>query len=183
MSILKIAKLGHPVLLEKASAVKNIHQPFIKQIIDDMAQTMLDANGIGLAAPQVHLSKQIIVFRTFEDEQNTEKSEDKTIKVTALINPKINNISDETNNEWEGCLSIPGMLGLVKRYNKIEYEGLDVKGYIVKEKAEGLQARIIQHEYNHLMGILYTSRLADNKAFGYADEIEEYWKKIHDEKK
>ena len=98
MSILKIAKLGHPVLLEKASAVKNIHQPFIKQIIDDMAQTMLDANGIGLAAPQVHLSKQIIVFRTFEDEQNTEKSEDKTIKVTALINPKINNISDETNN-------------------------------------------------------------------------------------
>lgn len=183
MSILKIAKLGHPVLLEKASAVKNIHQPFIKQIIDDMAQTMFDANGIGLAAPQVHLSKQIIVFRTFEDEQNTEKSEDKTIKVTALINPKINNISDETNNEWEGCLSIPGMLGLVKRYNKIEYEGLDVKGNIVKEKAEGLQARIIQHEYDHLMGILYTSRLADNKAFGYADEIEEYWKKIHDEKK
>tara|TARA_Y100000741_G_C18109611_1_gene500327 strand:- start:118 stop:666 length:549 start_codon:yes stop_codon:yes gene_type:complete len=182
MSILKIAKLGHPVLLEQATAVKNIHQPFVKQIIDDMAQTMLDAKGIGLAAPQVHLSKQIIVFRTFEENESIENDETTTVKVTALINPKIKNITEETNNEWEGCLSIPGMLGLVKRFNKIKYEGLDVKGNVIKKQAEGLQARIIQHEYDHLMGILYISRLADSKAFGYAEEIEEYWKKKYEEK-
>ncbi len=120
MSILKIAQLGHPVLLEKAGIVKNINQPFIKQIIDDMAETMLDANGIGLAAPQVHLSKQIIIFRTFDEKED--KDLDATIKVAALINPKIKYLTEETNDEWEGCLSIPGMLGLVKRYNKIEYD-------------------------------------------------------------
>lgn len=182
MSILKIAQLGHPVLYEKAGIVKNIHQPFVKQVIDDMAETMLDANGIGLAAPQVHLSKQIIIFRTFEEEKE-EKNEDATIKVAALINPKIKNITDETNDEWEGCLSIPGMLGLVQRYNKIEYEGFDVKGNVVKQQAEGLLARIIQHEYDHLMGILYTSRLVDTKAFGFANEIEKYWKNKDAEKK
>ncbi len=182
MSIFKIAQLGHPVLLEKAGIVKNINQPFIKQIIDNMAETMLDANGIGLAAPQVHLSKQIIIFRTFEEEKE-EKDSDATIKVSALINPKIKYLTEETNDEWEGCLSIPGMLGLVKRYNKIEYEGFDVKGNTVKQQAEGLQARIIQHEYDHLMGILYTNRLVDSKAFGFSNEIEKYWKNRDEEKK
>ena len=135
MSILKIAQLGHPVLLEKAGIVKNIHQPFIKQIIDDMAETMLDAKGIGLAAPQVHVSKQIIIFREQEDNE----AENKEIKIVAIINPKIYKISDDTDNQWEGCLSIPGMLGLVKRYTSISYKGFEKTDILVGATEEGVR--------------------------------------------
>ena len=173
MSILKIARLGHPVLFKKAAIVKNLPDPKIQKLIEDMSETMLDANGIGLAAPQIHVSKQIMIFKMHKDES---KENDQPIEITALINPKISNISEETTNDWEGCLSIPGMSGLVKRFSKIRYEGLDMNGKIIKKTAEGLQARIIQHEYDHLMGILYIYRLADNRAFGFSDEIENYWK-------
>ena len=172
MSILKIARLGHPILYKKAAPVDNITDINITKLIHDMIETMLDAKGIGLAAPQVYCSKQIIIFRAPEERIN----EDNEIKITALINPKINKISDDTENQWEACLSIPGMLGLVKRYSKISYEGFDMKGNVIKQNAEGLHARIIQHEYDHLMGIVYTQRLVDKKAYGFADEIEEYWK-------
>ena len=172
MPILKIACLGHPILLQKAKLVEDITSIKTKKIIHDMTETMLDAKGIGLAAPQVHISKQIIIFRVPEEEDD-----DKKIKITALINPKFTQISDKTENNWEGCLSIPGMLGLVKRFSKIQYEGYDMKGNIIKREAEGLHARIVQHEYDHLKGFLYTSRLVDNSAFGYTEEIEDYWKK------
>ena len=119
MSILKIARLGHPILLKKTSIVNKIPTPSIKKQIKDMTETMLDANGVGLAAPQVHISKQIIIFRIPEED---EKRNNNTIEITALINPKIIKISEETDNQWEGCLSIPGMTGLVKRYSKIKYK-------------------------------------------------------------
>ena len=114
MSILKIARLGHPVLHKKSAIVKNFPDPNIHRLIEDMTETMLDVNGIGLAAPQVHVSKKIMIFRIPKEES---KIEDDKIEITALINPKISKISDETDNDWEGCLSIPGMLGLVKRYS------------------------------------------------------------------
>ena len=171
MSILKIARLGHPILLQKAQLVEDITGNKTKKIIHDMTETMLDAKGIGLAAPQIHINRQIIIFRVPEED------DEKKIKITALINPKFTKITDKTENEWEGCLSIPGMLGLVKRFSKIQYEGSDMKGNIIQREAEGLHARIVQHEYDHLIGILYISRLVDNSAFGYAEEIEEYWKK------
>ena len=169
MSILKISRLGHPVLFNKSKPVKDITGPGAKKIILDMTETMMDANGIGLAAPQVHISKQIIIFR------NNEQENDKDIKITALINPKLTKIDEEVENQWEGCLSIPGMLGLVKRFSKIKYEGYDMSGNIIQKEVEGLEARVVQHEYDHLMGILYTSRLVDKKAFGYAGEIEKFW--------
>ena len=171
MAILKISRLGHPILFQKSKSVKDITGIGVKKIIHDMTETMLDAKGIGLAAPQIHINKQIIIFRTPEKEIEQE------IKITALINPKLTKISNETNNEWEGCLSIPGMLGLVKRYSKIKYEGYDMKGNIIKREADGLHARVVQHEFDHLMGILYISRLVNNNAYGYAEEIEEFWKK------
>lgn len=186
MSILKIARLGHPVLYQKAAPVKNISDPSIKKLIHDMIVTMLDAKGIGLSAPQVHISKQIIIFNEFKVNDNKDNqidvTQDNQINITALINPKISKISDDTENRWEGCLSIPGMLGLVKRYSKISCEGFDMNGNIIQQKAEGLRARVIQHEYDHLMGIVYTHRLVDKKAYGYADEIEEYWKENHEQK-
>ena len=176
MSILKIARLGHPVLLQKAKPVEDITGSKTKKIIHDMTETMLDAKGIGLAAPQIHINRQIIIFRVPGED------DEKKIKITALINPKFKKINDKKDNEWEGCLSIPGMLGLVKRFSKIQYEGSDMKGNIIQREVEGLHARIVQHEYDHLIGILYISRLVDNAAFGYAEEIEEYWKKKEIEK-
>ena len=145
MSILKIARLGHPILYQKALSVNNIIEPDIKKLIHDMSETMLDYKGIGLAAPQVHISKQIIIFRKLDDQ----KEENNEIKITALINPKITKFSEETDNQWEGCLSIPGMLGLVKRHTSISYEGFDMSGNKIEQKAEGLLARIIQHECDH----------------------------------
>ena len=140
-----------------------------------MSETMLDANGIGLAAPQVHLSHRLFIYR------NPDIEEGDKIKVSVLINPVIENISDETEDNWEGCLSIPGMSGLVRRFKKIKYSAIDLKGKTVSGEVDGLHARVIQHEFDHLNGILYTSRLADKRAFGYTEEIEKYWK-INDEK-
>ena len=173
MSILKVAKIGHPILYKKATKVEKIPDLSINKLVKDMTETMIDAKGIGLAAPQVHVSKQIIVFRNPE----LEDSKKKTIEITVLINPKILNFSDETEDDWEGCLSIPGLSGLVKRHSKIIYEGLDLNGNIIKKEAEGLHARVVQHELDHLKGIIYLNRLADSRAFGFDNEIQEYWKK------
>ena len=175
MSILKISRLGHPILLQKCKLVKDIMGDTTKNIIHNMTETMLDAKGIGLAAPQVHINKQIIIFRNPDEDQENE------IKITALINPKLRKIDDATDNQWEGCLSIPGMLGMVKRFSKIQYEGFDMQGKMISKKVEGLHARVVQHEYDHLMGILYINRLAHKNAYGFADEIEEFWKEQKDE--
>ena len=114
MAILKIAKLGHPVLLKKTNEISNLNDINLKQIIFDMSETMIDANGIGLAAPQVHLSHRLFIYR------NPDIEEEEKIKVSVLINPLIEKISDETDDDWEGCLSIPGMSGLVRRSKKIK---------------------------------------------------------------
>ena len=171
MAILKIAKLGHPVLLKKTNEISNLNDIDLKKIIYDMSETMIDANGIGLAAPQVHLSHRLFIYR------NPDIEEEEKIKVSVLINPLIENISNETEDDWEGCLSIPGMSGLVRRSKKIKYSAIDLKGEKVSGEVEGLHARVIQHEFDHLNGILYTSRLADKRAFGYSEEIEKFWKK------
>ena len=170
MSILKIAKLGNPVLLKKGVEINEFSTNLIKKIIYDMSETMIDYNGIGLAAPQVHLSKRIIIFR------NPDIEEKQRIQITPLVNPVFKPLSDEKEDDWEGCLSIPGMQGLVRRYKKISYYGFDIDGNKIENIAEGLHARVIQHEIDHLDGILYTSRLSDDKAFGFEKEIVEFWK-------
>ena len=176
MAILKIAKLGHPVLLKKTNEISNLNDIDLKKIIYDMSETMIDANGIGLAAPQVHLSHRLFIYR------NPDIEDEEKIKISVLINPKIENISNETEDDWEGCLSIPGMSGLVRRSKKIKYSAIDLKGEKVSGEVEGLHARVIQHEFDHLNGILYTSRLADKRAFGYSEEIEKFWKKNDEDK-
>ncbi len=170
MSILKISKIGHPILLKKTSEILEFSTNYIKKIIYDMSETMIDYNGIGLAAPQVHISKSIIIFR------NPDVEEKDNINVTALINPKFDPVGQDTEDDWEGCLSIPGMQGLVRRYKKIKYFGYDMEGNKIQNEVTGLHARVIQHEIDHLNGILYTSRLAHKDAFGFEKEILEYWK-------
>lgn len=171
MSILKIAKLGHPILLKKTKEINDLSSDGIKKIVFDMSETMIDANGIGLAAPQVHSSLRLFVFR------NLDVEEEGKINVSVLINPKMEKLTDETENSWEGCLSIPGMTGLVTRFKKIKYSGFDLNGKNISREVDGLHARVIQHEFDHLNGILYTSRLTHKNAFGYSEEIEQYWKK------
>ena len=134
MSILKIAKLGHPILNAKAKKVENILDFNIKYLINNMSETMLDAKGVGLAAPQIHISKQIIIFRIPENEDLDIK--EKEIRITTLINPSIIELTDETEDQWEGCLSIPGMLGLVRRCSRIRYKGHDMNGNIIEKEAE-----------------------------------------------
>ena len=170
MSILKIAKIGHPVLLKKSNEIKDFGSDTLKKIIYDMSETMIDYSGIGLAAPQVHMSKRIIIFR------NPDVEEKEKIQITPLINPKYEPVSEEKDDDWEGCLSIPGMQGLVSRYKKITYTGYDLNGGKIKNTAEGLHARVVQHEIDHLDGILYTERLTNKKAFGFEKEIIEFWK-------
>ena len=170
MSILKIAKMGHPLLLKKSEEIKEFSTIFLKKIIYDMSETMIDYKGIGLAAPQVHISKRIIVFR------NPDIEELDKINITPLINPIFEPLGNEKEDDWEGCLSIPRMQGLVRRFKKIKYHGYDLTGKKIENEAQGLHARVIQHEIDHLDGILYTKRLADQKAFGFENEISKYWK-------
>ena len=170
MSILKIAKMGHPLLLKKSEEIKEFSTIFLKKIIYDMSETMIDYKGIGLAAPQVHISKRIIVFR------NPDIEELDKINITPLINPIFEPLGNEKEDDWEGCLSIPRMQGLVRRFKKIKYHGYDLTGKKIENEAQGLHARVIQHEIDHLDGILYTKRLADQKAFGFENEITKYWK-------
>ena len=170
MSILKIAKMGHPLLLKKSEEIKDFSTIFLKKIIYDMSETMIDYKGIGLAAPQVHISKRIIVFR------NPDIEELDKINITPLINPIFEPLGNEKEDDWEGCLSIPRMQGLVRRFKKIKYHGYDITGKKIENEAQGLHARVIQHEIDHLDGILYIKRLADQKAFGFENEISKYWK-------
>ncbi len=175
VAILKIAKLGHPVLIKKTNKINDLNNVDLKKIVFDMSETMLDANGIGLAAPQVHLSHRMFIYR------NPDIEEEDKINISVFINPSVEMISDETEDDWEGCLSIPGMSGLVRRHKRIKYTATDLNGKNIKGEAEGLHARVIQHEFDHLNGILYISRLAHKNAFGYTEEIEKFWKKHNDE--
>ena len=173
MSILKIAQIGNPVLYQKAEAIDKIRpKDNIKDLIINMSETLIDAEGVGLAAPQVYVSKRIIIF-CIPQEDLSEKKIDKNqeIKINAIINPSYTNNDNDYEDDWEGCLSIPGMLGKVRRFKNITYQGYDLSGTFIKKEVSGLLARVIQHECDHLDGILYTQKLVDPTAFGSSQEI------------
>ena len=158
MAILKIARMGHPVLLERCAPVANPADPEIQRLIRDMAETMLDAGGIGLAAPQVHVPLRLFVFRNGDS-------------VSALINPELELLTPADQPGWEGCLSIPGLRGAVPRAARLAFRGLDAAGQPVEGEAEGLLARVMQHEFDHLEGVLYPSRMTDMTRFGFNEEL------------
>ena len=166
MAILKIAKLGHPVLVKKTNEINNLNELNLKKIVFDMSETMLDAEGLGLAAPQVHLSNRMFICR------NPEIEEGAKINISVFINPVIEKLSDETEDDWEGCLSIPGMSGLVRRFKRIKYSAKDLNGNNIVGEVEGLHARVIQHEFDHLDGILFPYRVADPRHMVSATEFD-----------
>jgi peptide deformylase len=170
MAILKIARMGHPVLLQKCEAVKDPGAPEIRRLVADMMETMEDAAGAGLAAPQVHMPLRLFVFRI--SAARTEQSPgDVAIGNTVLINPEIELLSDERVLGWEGCLSIPGLRAGVPRSPRIRYRGVDCDGAAVEREVTGFHARVVQHEYDHLDGILYPMRMRDFSLFGFNEEL------------
>lgn len=168
MAIKEIIKMGHPLLLEKAKPVTEFDTQELHKLVKDMIETMEGASGAGLAAPQVGEGIQLVIFG-FEDNERYEEEE--AIPFTVLINPIITSLTDETEDAWEGCLSVPGMRGLVPRFKKINYKGFDQFGKSVNRDVEGFHARVVQHECDHLIGILYPLRIKDLRFFGFEDTL------------
>jgi peptide deformylase len=171
MAILKIARMGHPVLRRVADPVADPTDPEIQRLILDMAETMEDASGAGLAAPQVHAAKRIILFVVPAMRATLEDEEDRPRGLSVLINPEIEPVGTDMVPGWEGCLSIPGLRGIVPRYAHIRYRGLDAQGKPVEREAKGFHARVVQHEMDHLDGILYLDRMADLSLLTFNEEI------------
>ena len=170
MAILKIARMGHPVLRLTAAAVEDPAAPQIHALIRNMVETMQDADGAGLAAPQVHVPLRIIIFHVPED-RAAEGEEAPPTPLTVLTNPEIEPLTDEVVVGWEGCLSVPGLTGAVPRFTRIRYSGVAPDGSRVECEAEGFHARVVQHECDHLDGILYPQRMTDLSLLVFQDEL------------
>lgn len=169
MTLRKIALMGHPVLLGKAGLVGDPGHPEIQALIDDMLETMDDAGGIGLAAPQVYVGLRLIVAR--EIRSRADVAEGAPAPVRILANPELVPLGDETEAAFEGCLSIPELRGLVPRHRRVGYRGLDRDGRPVEGEADGLFARVLQHEVDHLDGVLYLARMPDLRHLAFASEL------------
>ena len=180
MSILKIARMGHPVLRAKARPLhpSEIRTPKIQQLIDDMFETMKEYQGVGLAAPQVHESVRIFVAgfppRQDADEDDAER-DDEDVPLMALINPEIEMTSREVVEDWEGCLSIPDIRGRVPRTRQIIVRAFDRNGKKMEMPAAGFTARVIQHETDHLDGVLFFDRMKTFQSLTFLDEFGRYW--------
>ncbi len=170
MTVLKIARMGHPVLLERCRPVADPGAPEIRRLVRDMIETMEDAPGAGLAAPQVHVPLRLFVFRV-QPQRSTGAPDDTVIGNTVVINPVVEPLGEERQLRWEGCLSIPGLRAAVPRFLRVRYTGVDCDGRPVTAAVSGFHAGVVQHEYDHLDGILYPMRLTDFSQMGFNDEI------------
>ena len=161
MAIMKIALMGHPVLRRRAEVIADPTSPEVKALVSHLIETMEDAEGMGLAAPQVHVSARLVVMRTPGEDDAGDAREDEWSGLTILVNPVIEPLDDEMEDGWEGCLSVPGLRGIVPRYKRIRYSGADPRGGVIDRSVDGLHARVVQHECDHLDGILYPERMTD----------------------
>lgn len=168
--ILPVARMGEPVLQQKALEVSDIHSAEVQLFLKDLLETHQELNGVGLAAPQVFKSWRIVVFH-LSLERARMRGYKQEIPLTILINPTIDFLTDKTTTGWEGCFSLPGMMGEVERCQAIRYRGFSETGEVIDRQVEGYHARIVQHECDHLDGILYPMRMRDMSRFGYVDEI------------
>jgi len=170
MTVREILKMGDPRLLRVAPAVprEQLGTRELQQLIDDMFDTMHHANGAGLAAPQIGVDLQLVIFGF---KNNARYPDAPAVPETVLINPTIVPLSDEREEGWEGCLSVPGLRGVVPRYARIRYTGLDPQGNLIDREAEGFHARVVQHECDHLIGKLYPTRIEDFSKFGFTSVL------------
>jgi peptide deformylase len=170
MALLKIARMGHPVLLRRADPVPDPTAPEIARLVDDMIETMLDAGGVGLAAPQVHIPLRLFVMH-LPAARREEGETSPALAPFAVINPTIESLDEDHVLRWEGCLSIPGLRALVPRWQRIRYRGVDTANAPLGGEVDGFHANIVQHEYDHLDGILYPMRVTDFSSFGFNEEL------------
>jgi peptide deformylase len=173
MALLKIARMGHPVLRAAAGAVEDPTAPWVRRLVEDMVETMEDAGGTGLAAPQVHMPWRIVVFQV-NGERLTDLPGDTEQDLTALINPVIEPVGNEMAYGWEGCLSVPGLRGVVPRHLRVRYRGLGLDGGAIERDVAGFHARVVQHECDHLDGILYPQRMTDHRLLVFLEELQRH---------
>ena len=168
MAIHEILKMGDARLLRTAQPVLHFNTPELRSLIADMFETMEAANGAGLAAPQIGIDLQLVIFGFTHNERYPEAP---AVPRTVLINPVITPLGDEEQNGWEGCLSVPGLRGMVPRWTQIRYAGVDPLGQPIEREADGFHARVVQHECDHLIGRLYPTRMRDFTQFGYTSVL------------
>ena len=168
MTVRRVLRIGHPILLEKSHPVHDFNTPMVDKLILDMIDTMEAEDGAGLAAPQIGVLLRVVIFGITENPRYPGMD---PIPMTTLINPVITLLSDEKEHGWEGCISVPGMRGLVPRYKSIRYSGYDASGSKIEKEVEGFHARVVQHEIDHLDGVLYPQRIEDMTQFGYKEEL------------
>jgi peptide deformylase len=161
-----VLRMGDPRLLERSRDVQNVRAPEIAALLEDMRDTMRAQNGAGLAAPQIGVGLRVVIFGV---DGNPRYPDAETVPYTELINPVLTPLSDEIEDGWEGCLSVPGLRGVVPRYLRLRYRGLDPVGRVVERDVDGFHARVVQHECDHLDGILYPMRIRDFSRFGFTD--------------
>ncbi len=168
MAVKETLKMGHPLLSQVAQAVTDFNTPELSALVQDMFDTMAALDGAGLAAPQIGVSRRVVIFGV---EANPRYPEVEEVPMTVLINPEIEVLEQRQEEGWEGCLSLPGLRGLVPRYVHIRYSGYDPAGKRFAREASGFHARVVQHEVDHLDGILYPQRIRDLRNFGFESEL------------
>jgi peptide deformylase len=164
----QILKMGDAKLLRIAEPVTQFNTPELTALIADMFETMAAANGAGLAAPQIGVNLQLVIFGF---KSNPRYPDAPTVPETVLLNPVLTPLSEEMDEAWEGCLSVPGLRGLVPRWSKLRYEGVDQFGKLISREVDGFHARVVQHECDHLNGVLYPMRIRDLSQFGYTEVL------------
>ncbi len=169
MAVREVLKMGNPLLLRVARPVTGFGTPELEQLITDLFDTMKAQDGAGLAAPQIGVSLRVVVFGV---EANPRYPDAETVPTTVLVNPIIEVLDRTLEEDWEGCLSLPGLRGLVPRYRRIRYRAFDPQGRPIEREAEGFHARVVQHECDHLDGILYPFRMRDLRQLGFESELE-----------
>ena len=168
MPVRSVLKMGDPRLLQHAKPVEAFDTPELRALLVDMHDTMTALNGAGLAAPQIGVSSQVVIFGVGSNPRYPGAEE---VPYTVLINPTLEPVSDEMEDGWEGCLSVPGMRGLVPRYRRLRYRGFDPQGQPMDRTVEAFHARVVQHEVDHLLGILYPMRIRDLRNFGFNETL------------
>ncbi|GAB4174828.1 MAG: peptide deformylase [Thalassobaculales bacterium] len=170
MAALPILRMGHPVLRRKAEPVADPGAPEIHALVADMLDSMQAAMGVGLAAPQIGVSRRVVIFMV-PAARVTDDPADSALPLTVLVNPEVEPVGEEVALAWEGCLSVPGMRGAVPRPARVRYRGVGLDGVAVERVVGGFHARVVQHEVDHLDGILYPQRMTDMTLFGFTEEM------------
>ena len=171
MAILKIARMGHPVLRRVADPVVDPTASDIRRLVRDMLETLEDIGGVGLAAPQVHVSRRVVIFEVPAERAARDGGTPDGVPMTALINPVIEPLGEEKALGWEACLSVPGLTGVVPRHTRLRYRGFDLNGKRIEREASDFHARVVQHECDHLDGVLYPMRIRDFTKFGFNEAL------------